>query len=254
MSRTTTLLRGTTHSDRMNFHQLQMLLGNRARPEIKWISELTGVSQTVAENVLEEMDENLSMEKTIHDTLRETGRTYYAQFPAPLELYAITRIMKPRHVVESGVSSGISSAHFLMALKKNRKGTLHSIDYPTYSSSPKRSKADISWTIPYGKDSGWAVEPGLRRRWKLYMGKSENLLRGLLRKLGTVDIYCHDSPWTSRHLQYEVDTIRPYLHSGSVIIADNSSRNPHAVQQLARSHNARVLHRRTSDLIGIRVP
>ena len=239
---------------RVNSSIFQKLLGNRARPEPKWVADLTGVSETVAERFLSEMNENLAVEQTIQNTLRETGRSYYAQFPAPLELYAITRIAKPQRIVESGVSSGVSSAHFLMGLKRNRKGTLHSIDYPTCSSKPKRSKDDISWTIPYGKDSGWAVPSNLRRRWKLYKGKSEDLLRALLRKIGGVDIYCHDSPWTSQHLQYELDTIRPYLRSGSIVVADNSGWNPDAVERLAKSLNTRVVHRRSSDLIGIRVP
>ena len=233
---------------------MQLLLGSRARPEINWIADLTGVSETVAEKFLGEMNGNLAVEQAIDTKLRETGRRYYAQFPAPLELYAITRILKPETVVESGVSSGISSAHFLMSLKKNRKGTLHSIDYPTYSSKPKRSKTDISWTIPYGKDSGWAIPANLKPRWNLYKGKSEDLLRPLLREIGAVDVYCHDSPWTSQHLQYELDSVRPHLRSGSIVVADNSGWNPGAVERLAKSFKTRVVHRRSSDLIGIRVP
>lgn len=233
---------------------LQKLLGNRGRPETQWVADLTGANETVAERFLSEMNENLTVEQAIQNTLRETGRSYYAQFPAPLELYAITRIAKPQCIVESGVSSGMSSAHFLMGLKRNRKGCLHSIDYPTYSSRPERSKNDIAWTIPFGKDSGWAVPSNLKRRWRLYKGKSEDLLRALLRKIGVVDIYCHDSPWTSKHLQYELDTIRPYLRSGSIVVADNSAWNPGAVEGLAKSLNTRVVHRRASDLIGIRVP
>ena len=239
---------------RTSFSELQKLLGSRARPETAWIADLTGVSPTVAGKFLSEMNGNLGVEQTIDSKLRETGRRYYAQFPAPLELYAITRILKPESVVESGVSSGISSAHFLMALKKNRKGTLHSIDYPTYGSKLKRAKSDISWTIPYGKDSGWAIPANLRHKWKLYKGKSEDRLRPLLKKIGAVDLYCHDSPWTSQHLQYELDTVRPHLRSGSIVVADNSAWNPAAVERLARSFNTRVVHRRGSDLIGIRVP
>ncbi len=238
----------------MDYSRFQTLLGNRARPETRWVADLAGVSQTVANGFLEEMNENLAVEETIRNTLKETGRTYYAQFPAPLELYGITRIVKPESIVESGVSSGISSAHFLMALKKNRKGTLHSIDYPTYSLKPKRSEGDISWSIPYGKDSGWVVPSGLRRRWKLHKGRSEDLLRGVLKEIRAVDIFCHDSPWTSRHLAYELETIQPYLRSGSIVVADNSSWNPAAVARLAAAFSTRVLRRGTSDLIGLRVP
>ncbi|HEV2119503.1 MAG TPA: class I SAM-dependent methyltransferase [Candidatus Bathyarchaeia archaeon] len=250
----TTLLTTRNHPDSMDYSEFLPLLGNRARPEPRWIEALTGVGSDEVAHVLDEMRDNLARERTIRDTMIETGRTYYAQFPAPLELYGITRILNPDHIVESGVSSGISSAHFLLALKRNRKGTLHSIDYPTYSSKPKRSKADISWTIPYGRDSGWAVPIDLRKRWDLRKGRSEELLEDLLGKIKTVDIFCHDSPWTSKHLEYELKTVQPHLRSGSIVIADNSSYNPNAVEKLAAAFSARVFHRRGSDLIGIRVP
>ena len=248
------LSRQGTDPDTVDFSIFQKLLGNRARPEPKWVAALTGVRKTTATNALLEKNQNYPMEKTIHDTLQATCRTYYAQFPAPLELYAITRIVKPEHIVESGVSSGISSAHFLMALKRNRRGILHSIDYPTYSATLKRSKGEISWTIPYGKDSGWAVQENLKKRWDLQKGRSEELLPDLLRKIGTVNIFCHDSPWTPRHLGFELKTAQQNLKSGSIFIADNSSWNPAAVEKLASAYSTSVIHRRGSDLIGIRIP
>lgn len=137
---------------------------------------------------------------------------------------------------------------------KNRKGTLHSIDYPIYSQRPKRSKGDISWTIPYGKDSGWAIPSGLRRRWKLHKGRSEDLLERILGKVSAVDIFCHDSPSTSQHLEYGLKTVQPYLQSGSILVADNSPWNGVAVARFAAAFPTRVLHRRGSDLIGVRVP
>jgi hypothetical protein len=40
------------------------------------------------------------------------------------------RSLKPRVIVETGVASGLSSAHILRALAANGTGTLHSIDLP----------------------------------------------------------------------------------------------------------------------------
>src|SRR5688500_12760767 len=50
--------------------------------------------------------------------------------PEAAELYVIVRAAKPKVVVETGVASGISSAHILLALAANESGTLHSIDFP----------------------------------------------------------------------------------------------------------------------------
>src|SRR5258705_3995242 len=46
-------------------------------------------------------------------------------FPGAAELYVIVRAMKPQVIVETGVASGISSAHILRALAANRLGMLH---------------------------------------------------------------------------------------------------------------------------------
>jgi hypothetical protein len=70
----------------------------------------------------------------------------------------------------------------------------------------------------------------------------------------TVDLFCHDSPWTAVHLAFEFETIRPKLHPGSVIVADNTNVNPKAATRLATAFSTQVHHRGTSSLVGIRVP
>ncbi len=204
--------------------------------------------------VLEEIADVIEDEHAIADALTSTGRTYYAQFPAPLELYAIVRLLRPKHVVESGVSAGASTAHILMGLKKNRKGRLHSMDLPQYQRELRRTRGELSWSIPKGKDSGWAIPSHLKGRWDLRQGKSEGLLPALCRELPRVDLYCHDSPWTPDHLAFEFRTIRAALRPGSVVVADNTDYNPGAAEALARSFGTRILRRGRSSLIGIRVP
>lgn len=194
------------------------------------------------------------MERSIQRALARTGRTYYAQFPAPLDLYVITRVLRPNHVVESGVSSGLSSAHILAALDRNGRGRLHSIDLPQYQKGRTRARGELSWSIPLGKDSGWAVPKGLAARWDLRKGRSEDLLPAILNEVRTVDLFCHDSPWTPSHLAFEFEAVRPRLRSGSIVVADNTSVNPEAAKRLAHAFGARVWHRRGSSLIGIRVP
>lgn len=233
---------------------LAKFLRSRARPDTKWVSRLLAVAESKILYLLNEVvNEQLANEKAIDKSIKSTGRNYYAQFPAPLELYIMARILKPRTIVESGVSSGLCSAHFLMALEKNERGRLHSIDLPQYQKHEARSRGELSWSIPKGRDSGWAIPAKLKKRWSLHKGKSEDTLPELVRQLGTIDIFCHDSPWTPEHLAFEFKTIQPGLHQGSVIVADNTGMNPRATRQLARKFDTRVWHRRTSDLIGIRI-
>src|SRR5437870_12101387 len=119
-----------------------------------------------------EITDLVSAERSIHRALQRTGRTYYAQFPAPLELYLISRMQRPCHAVESGVSSGLSSAHILMGLERNARGRLHSIDLPQYQKAAKRARGEPSWSVPRGKDSEAAIASRLKARWTLRKGSS----------------------------------------------------------------------------------
>jgi hypothetical protein len=234
--------------------EMVRLLGPRAVPDVKWVQRVTRREAAEVVGVLKETANLIRTERSIHRSLERTGRTYYAQFPAPLELYAITRMVRPRHAVESGVSSGLSSAHILMALERNRKGRLHSIDLPQYQKAEKRAKGELSWSVPLGKDSGWAIPSRLKTGWDLRKGRSEDVLPGLVDRLPALDLFCHDSPWTPAHLAFEFETIRPKLRSGSIVVADNSAVNPGAANALARAFGTKVWHRGTSSLIGIRIP
>lgn len=215
---------------------------------------MTGREKDEIVAVLSETGDLFRTERLIHRALERTGRTYYAQFPAPLELYVITRMLRPRHTVESGVSSGLSSAHILTALERNRGGRLHSIDLPQYQKARKRTKGELSWSVPLGKDSGWAIPERLKAQWDLRKGRSEDVLPELVKGLPSIDFFCHDSPWTPAHLAFEFETIRPKLHSGSIVVADNTGVNPEAVRTLARGFGTKAWHRGTSSLIGMRIP
>ena len=233
---------------------LAPILGRRARPDPSWLGAVAGADGAAVREVLGEARELVPLERQIRRSLDRTGRTYYAQFPAPLELFAIVRLIRPRHVVESGVSSGLSSAHLLAGLERNGAGTLHSIDLPQFQRSSARRRGELSWSIPPRRDSGWSIPPRLRRRWDLRQGPSEALLPPLLRELPAVDLFCHDSPWTASHLAFELAAIRPKLRSGSVVLADNTDHNPAAFGALARSLGAHPRRRGRSSLAGFRVP
>lgn len=235
--------------------EIVRLLGPRAVPNLEWLSNVTGRSMSAILSAVREAIDLIELEESIVHALERSGRSNYAQFPAPLDLYVITRLGRPRHAVESGVSSGLSSAYILKALQRNGHGTLHSIDFPRYQKAEKRIRGEASWSIPPGLDSGWGIPASLRRGWNLRQGRSEDLLPRLLDELPAVDLFCHDSPWTPAHLSFEFETIRPKLRSGSIVVADNADVNPEAARTLAAACSATVWHRGSSSgLVGIRVP
>lgn len=225
------------------------LLGSRARPEIPWISEVTGSTISLAEEAVAGVTDHLESVEELSANIKLTGRSYYAQFPAPIDLFALVRLTRPRSLVESGVASGVSSTFLLLGIKANSEGVLHSIDLPVVR---RRGRGNESWAIPPGKSSGWAVPAKLRDKWDLREGRSEDVLRPLLEEIGAVDLYCHDSPIDLEHFEFEMKSIRKHLKPGSLVVADNTDRR--VFDETARSVGAEASYRRQSSLGAFLVP
>ena len=233
-----------------SLNQLVGILGTRSRPEVPWISKVTGTSVEEAERAVNDVIVYSELIEELSRKIGSTGRSYYAQFPAPLELFALVRLTRPQNLVESGVASGVSSTFLLLGIKANSAGILHSIDFSVFR---KGSSGNQPWAIPQGMSSGWAVPSKLRRgRWDLRQGRSEDLLRPLLKEVGMIDLYCHDSPVDVRHFEFEMKSIREHLKHGSLVVADNTDQK--VFDETARSVGAEAFYRRYSSLGAFRVP
>lgn len=226
----------------------------RAVPDRRWIAALSGRTDTEIDGWLSECDRAAGVDRAIRASHRAGGRMSYAQFRAPFDLYALVRANRPAVVVETGVSSGVSTAHLLMALRKNRTGRLVSIDLPTPQAGPVLGRGESPVSIPPGRTSGWAIPSTLRRGWDLRLGPSEELLPKVVREVGQVGLFLHDDKHTPAHLAWELRTLEPALGPGSVVLADNTLWTGAAFPRFARTHGLRVRRRRTSDLVGARLP
>ncbi len=226
----------------------------RASPNVEWIAALTGANRRAIGDVLEELEALLPMEEEIRHRHLAAGRESYAQIRAPFELFAIARLVRPEHIVEVGVSSGVSSAHFLAALRRNRRGRLHSIDLPLRQRGPQLTRGESSVAVPPGRESGWAVPERLRERWDLRLGPSQELLPKLGDELTGVGLFLHDDLHTPAHLAWELETVRPHLLPGAVVLADNTAWTGEAFPRFAESTGGRLLRRGRSDLVGLRMP
>lgn len=226
----------------------------RARPNRRWLAGLLDISPDRLDEWWEEIPSLAPLERALRTAHEEGGRRFYAQFRAPFELYVMTRASRPQHVVETGVSSGISSVHFLAALRRNRRGTLHSVDRPQVQAGPELSRRESIVSVPPGRSSGWAIPESFRTGWDLWIGPSQEKLPALVREVPSVDLFLHDSLHTPTHLAFELETVRPKLHPGSIVMADNTQWTGQAFPRFARSLGAKVWRRSTSDLVGLRVP
>lgn len=226
----------------------------RAAVRFDWLCRLSGTSPERVADVLAELTDLVPFEKRVRAQHLDAGRPHYAQFRAPLELYALVRLLRPDHVIETGVSSGVSSAHFLLGIRKNRRGRLHSIDLPLPQRGPRFHPRESPVALPPGRSSGWAMPAELRRGWDLRIGPSEELLPPLVARLPSVGIFLHDSRHTPAHLTFELSTVRPKLIHGAVVLADNTVWTGRAFPRFARTVGAAVRRRGRSDLVGLVMP
>jgi predicted O-methyltransferase YrrM len=140
-------------------------------------------------------------------------------------LYALLRTVRPEVVVETGVANGFSTAFSLLALQANEAGHLHSIDLPrevgrdyepgTFYEGEGRAG------IPPGSEPGWLIPQALKERWTLILGRSQDELPPLLERLGTLDVFMHDSEHSFDCMWFEFSAAWPPLRPGGVLVSDD---------------------------------
>jgi predicted O-methyltransferase YrrM len=138
--------------------------------------------------------------------------------------YALVRAVKPAVILETGVASGVSTAYILLALKKNARGKLDSIEL-----------GDTAY-LPPGREPGWMVPNSLRDRWTMHIGDSRTLLQPIAQKLAPLDIFIHDSLHTYDHMMFEYSEAFPFIRPGGILISDDALWNAAFNEFSARVH------------------
>lgn len=124
--------------------------------------------------------------------------------------WCLARHTEPVTVVETGVARGFTTRVILEALAANRTGRLYSIDLP-----PPLDQGRLT------DETGAAVTDALKRRWTLIRGSSRRCLPELLRELGTIDMFVHDSRHTYRNISFELQLVWRVLHPGGFVLVDD---------------------------------
>jgi predicted O-methyltransferase YrrM len=150
-------------------------------------------------------------------------------------VWCLAAHLRPRHVVETGVARGITSRMVLERLQRNGEGALWSIDLPALSHR--------EWS----GELGVAVPAELRDRWTLIGGSSRQRLRGVLKRLGAIDLFVHDSLHSERNIRFELERAWPAVRSGGAVVVDDVHMNAAFHRWLARTPNARGIVCRADD-------
>jgi hypothetical protein len=136
-------------------------------------------------------------------------------------LYYLTRLSRPRAVVETGVFDGFTSAFILKALDDNGGGRLCSIDLPAYRPVAASTDKMLHDTLPAGQAPGWLVPDRLRPRWSLRLGTSAELLAPWLAELGEIDLFLHDSLHTFDNMTREYESAWSRLAEEGFLLSDD---------------------------------
>ena len=145
-----------------------------------------------------------------------------------LILYAIVRACKPEIVVETGVAHGQSSAFMLCAMHENQKGHLYSIDLPPYDACIKNGNAGGKIKALGDGQTHWIKEKYpigdfvpeyLRDRWTLILGDAKKELPTLLKEIGNISIFFHDSLHTYEHMLFEYETAWPHITNDGFLLS-----------------------------------
>ena len=223
-------------------------------PDVGWVAELADVSEARAGRAVQQAEDERALFRNLDRMHRLEGRSSYIEIDAPLELYALVRLLRPRHVVEVGVSSGVSSAYLLQALNRQGRGTLHSVDLPKFDSRPRDRRSNPSWSLPSGRSPGWAVPMALRPRWDLRWGDKKDVLPLLTEEPAPVGLFVYDVPHSEAQAARDFAAVNRRFRPGSVAVADHGPGGGLCapLRRWAAARGAHPVRRRDLGLYGFR--
>lgn len=225
------------HRDLANpvYSELKKLIKDDEISEAKWADILKETLEEI--KTIPHADEVFKRKAFVEEYLQKLEEKYEAYYRPgwvnlddALFLYWVVRRLQPKTIVQTGVCNGLSSAFMMLALVKNGPdGSLHVIDMPPVFNSNeevwKVKGRTYGVVIPEGKSSGWLVPDMYRDRFEVLCGDARLLLPGLLKKLGNIDMFYHDSDHTYDHMLFEFQEAKNYLSPSSVIVSDDIAWN-----------------------------
>jgi hypothetical protein len=239
-------LQDISHPQRLRRH-LGLILGGRASSSNSYLPSWRSAAEVAfCAQLLDCEPEQI---KLLFAELQEDReilchlRDQYARFRPDKEImigrfqmwYAITRLLRPKTIVETGVHDGLSSAVILCALDRNEHGRLISIDLP-------------STDLPLGvKGPGWLVPNRLHGRWSLQLGNARKVLPSVSVASRPIDVFIHDSDHSSVHQEFEFRTVRPFLSPAALLISDHAYPHEPLLDELAREWSGTALRVQTTD-------
>jgi Methyltransferase domain len=138
--------------------------------------------------------------------------------------WVITRLCKPRLVVETGVWYGLGSAMLLRALELNAQ------------------EGDEGRLISFDPDptGGWLVPKRLKPMWTWVQSTTDDALQTTLQGQ-QVDFFIHDTPSDYGRERAELEAARRHSAPGAVLLSSNGENTP-ALREICAEHGMPYHH------------
>jgi methyltransferase family protein len=124
-------------------------------------------------------------------------------------IWCTVRHKRPEAVMETGVAHGVSSRVILEGLNLNDRGHLWSIDV----ANPLNHRV-------HGQE-GAAVTESCRPRWTYVEGESSRVMPSLVKQVGKVELFVHDSLHTFKNTLFEMEQAASVMPVGGVMLIDD---------------------------------
>lgn len=130
-------------------------------------------------------------------------------------LYFLTRLERPKIIVETGVAAGFSSRAFLSALIMNGEGRLVSSDFPYF-----RLRSPEQYV-------GVLVEPELRSNWEPLLNGDRRNLPEIVDQVSEINLIHYDSDKSYEGRTFAIRTLEPRLAADAIVLFDDIQDNWH---------------------------
>lgn len=180
---------------------------NNTRYLASLIAFITNVRFDVAMAYITEVEEDRELRKHITDATDRSDWSFLAdkeaRFGRRVGWYALTRILKPKTVIETGVDKGLGACVFTAALKKNTEEGFEGHYYGT-DINPK---------------AGYLLSGEYANYGCILYGDSVESLKSFD---GVIDLFVNDSDHSADYEAEEYRTIANKLSDHAMLLGDNS--------------------------------
>jgi predicted O-methyltransferase YrrM len=177
------------------------------------IASLTGVLPSDLARYRRELRESDLPDRLLQ---RGAGLPFARELPQASLLYLLVRALGPRHVVETGVRPGYSTAWILAALDANSNGDLTSL-------GPGPTAGRVAGVHDVGV--GQLVAPSLRSRWTLALGNTEDRLSAILTSAPGIDLFLYDNGPGEARARFELRAAWEALSDRGMLLAHHVDAN-----------------------------